>query len=183
MPERGYHPQNSDSHTSRHQSLTRHVYFPFKCPLAGSSPTSSRTLTSPASVPTETTPLVPTMLVLTPRVYKHGQDGVDGTAVHSWTPSPVHRAQQCCKGQGGFVLEFLEVRAYPLFPLSHILHILALSEIQGVAGGGGRAVPCWGDLAAPVAPLHASAHGEQRQSDALAMQPVTRVLQAALGRP
>lgn len=108
---------------------------------------------------------------------------VDGTAVHSWTPSPVHRAQQCCKGQGGFVLEFLEVRAYPLFPLSHILHILALSEIQGVAGGGGRAVPCWGDLAAPVAPLHASAHGEQRQSDALAMQPVTRVLQAALGRP
>ena len=183
MPDGGYHPQNSDSHTSRHQSLTRHMHFPFKCALAGSSPTSSRTLTSPASVPTETTPLVPTMLVPTPRVDKHGQDGVDGTAVHSWTPSPVHRAQQCCKGQRGFVLEFLEVRAYPLFPLSHILHILALSEIQGVAGGGGRSVPCWGDLAAPVAPLHASAHGQQPQSDALAMQPVTRVLQAALGRP
>lgn len=85
------------------------------------------------------------MQVLTPRVDKHGQDGEDGTAVHSWTPTPVHGAQQCCQGQGGFVLEFLEVRAYPLFPLSHILHILALSETPGVAGGGGIAVPCWGD--------------------------------------
>lgn len=72
MPDGGYHPQSSDSHTSKRQSLTRHVHFPFKCLLAGSSPTSSRTLTSLASVPTETTPLVPTMLVPTPRVDKHG---------------------------------------------------------------------------------------------------------------
>lgn len=59
-----------------------------------------------------------------------------------------------------------------LFPLSHIPHILALSETLGVAGGGGRAVHCWGDPAAPVAPLHAAGgHGEQWESSPCSRAP------------
>ena len=61
-------PASSTSHC--------HVGLPPKYPQASSSPTSSRTtLTAPAPAATETTALVPTMLVLTPQMDKRSQDG------------------------------------------------------------------------------------------------------------
>lgn len=84
------------------------------------------------------------MLVLTPQMNISDNDSDNGIAAHGYRPSLILEPSNAAKNRVAQVSAFLELRVCSLFPLDHILHVLAVSgEPEVVGSGGGRAVHCW----------------------------------------